>query len=220
MSLNYFFAVGREVGLPLPPPRRPVLHRVQGEILRDGSGRLYERIGRYARPLRPPQQPQCDEAVAGGRPESGGEAIHAAPPIGEDGSFRRLFADPGWSLMVRFGEFKDLLAPQMARPEHLREWQPLPCLLQIYEARKPVRLETLAAAILGRRGVAGQVSRLTRDVAERLGLMPVQIEASTEVTGVPRDSNLLLPGERAFRLQAAADPTGRLGPDRTTVGGA
>jgi len=107
---------------------------------------------------------------------------------------RVYFAEPGKSVIVRYGDFQPMLKPQMAHPERLRESHRLACFLQVYEAlvRQPSAM--LAAA---------RFLPLTTETEAKLALPP----AKTEAPAVEPRSELVLPNQRFFRLRMKSDPT-------------
>jgi len=114
-------------------PARDINPRpVHGEILRDDCGRFYERVGKRIRPIAELA------ASADGRPlviENRAQPEPQAKPAQDgQGKPRPLFAPPGLWRVVPFGEFKPMLAPQLARPERLRDSHQIPCHVQVYEA--------------------------------------------------------------------------------------
>ncbi|MBI4491098.1 MAG: hypothetical protein HY694_18605 [Deltaproteobacteria bacterium] len=233
--------------LPMPRKSHPQPRSVQGEILRDDRGRLYEKIGEQIRPLhklvsgpsgeilelvpsgepipeaRGPvvNQPYADfdekaddEMHPGGHHEEQHVNSSQSRPVAETGAAnakpapcRKLFPDPGQGRVVRLGDFKSMLAPQLAHPERLRDTHRLACYLQVYEATTAQRLESLAAAVLGDPGRVSQLQPLTERIAHQLGLMALLRSRPRVPSNFPREARLLLPYERVFRLQPAQDPT-------------
>jgi hypothetical protein len=250
---------------PLPeavPPMPPTLptsghiplypRRVQGEILCDETGRLYERIGRQLRSLHrlasgphgevldlaPAVQAKPrthspvadrpmvhDEQASAGQPPVDGNdqeepkapnrskvvslpaAAHAAPA-----TYRKLLPDPGQWRVLRWGDFKGILAPQVAHPERLRDTHQLPCYVQVYEAVTPQRLESLAAMALGDPRGVSQLHPLTDAMAGKLELTALPQRRPQVPPHIRRESGLAFPHDRVFRLQLAHDPTMGDGP--------
>jgi hypothetical protein len=240
--------------LPPMPPALPIPghiplypRRVQGEILRDETGRLYEKIGRQIRALHrlasgphgeilelaPSAQanpralaPVADQPVTqfaqapteqqppdrndwqetAGSKKSGAlsrpTAARAVPA-----TYRKLFPDPGQGRVLRWGDFKRMLAPQLAHPERLRDAQQLPCYVQIYEAVTPQRLVSLAAVALGDSRRASQLHPLTDVIAGALELTTLLPPPPRVPPHIRREPGLLLPHDRVFHLQPAHDPT-------------
>jgi hypothetical protein len=122
-------------------------------------------------------------------------------------AYRKFFADPGQRRVVRLGDFKLMLAPQLMHPERLRDTHRLACYLQVYEAATAQRLESLAATVLGDTGPASQLQLMTEAITHQLGLTPLLRIRPRVPSNFPREAGLLLPHERVFRLQLAQDPT-------------
>jgi hypothetical protein len=140
--------------------------------------------------------------------EEFGRAGPATRPAGEKPApYRKLFPDPGQGRVIRLGDFKSVLAPQLAHPERLRDTHRLACYLQVYEVTRAQRLESLATAILGHTGSAQRLQPVTESLAHQLGLTPLLRNRPRALSNVPREAGLLLPYERVFRLQVAQDPT-------------
>jgi len=102
----------------------------------------------------------CENAPAKERPAQSHES-DVSPldsfPVSTATGYRRLLPEPGSRCLVRFGDFKPALAPQLAHPERLRDSHRLLCCVQVYEVTGVQRLETLAAAVLGDKARAGQL---------------------------------------------------------------
>jgi hypothetical protein len=250
---------------PLPeavPPMPPTLptsgrmplsqRRVQGEILCDETGRLYERIGRQLRSLhrlasgphgevldlapavqaRPqPHSPVAerpmghDEKASAGQPPVDGhnqeelKAPHSSKMVSRPTAgpaapapYRKLFPDPGHWRELRWGDFKGVLAPQLAHPERLCDTHQLPCYVQVYEAVTPQRLESLAAMALGDPRGVSQLHPLTDAMAGKLELTALPQSRPQVPPSRWRESGLVFPHDRLFRLQLAHDPTMGEGP--------
>jgi hypothetical protein len=136
------------------------------------------------------------------RPVSRPDSSSNSTPSG----YRKLLPEPGSRCLVRFGDFKQALAPQLARPERLRDSHHLPCCVQVYEVSEAQRLETLAAAVLGDAARAGQLQLWTNEAARALGLN-AYLPARPRPRYLHRELAMLLPGDRVFRLRLAGDPT-------------
>ena len=199
--------------LPAPPYHLALQPRlVQGEILRGENDELYEKIGGRIRRLR--------RLVSGPRGEIVDILAEPAPstgPIQEDRiahgqqqqapAIRKLLPSPGPRRIVCFGEYKQMLAPQLAHPERLRDAHRLPCHVQVYELTAPQKFDAVAAAIFGSAAPSGRLQPLTPDVAMHLQLGPFLPAAPHIEHSVQRESGAVLPGERLFGLQVAGDPT-------------
>ena len=214
--------------LPAPPQHLALQPRlVHGEILRGEDDELYERIGSRIRRLRnlaagpngeildvvAPPAPQL------GRIQSAEEAQPEAAPA--QPGFRKLLAEPGEWRVVPLGAFKQMLAPQLAHPERLRDAHRLPCHAQVFELTAPQQFDQLAAAIFGE-AARGRLQPLTHAVAMQLQLAPVVSPTPRVPRSMPRSPGMLLPGDRVFHLRVANDPTAeepepRGAPERTAT---
>jgi len=225
-------------GTPLSP--RPV----QGDILRDRAGRLYEKIGTHIRPLHklvpgphgevldigPSVQKNLPMNVPFAKPanpdsgKTSEETQHVvrpqvdepkkseafAPAASERPSpapFRKLFPEAGLRRLVLWGDFKPMLAAQLAHPERLHDSQRLPCCVQIYEVTAPLRLESLAAMVLGEVKKMNQLHLLTADLAGKLQLEALLQRRPRVPAEIRREPGMLLPYDFIFQLQLAQDPT-------------
>lgn len=120
-------------------------------------------------------------------------------------SHRKLFADPGQWRVLWWGEFKEILAPQLAHPERLRDTYRLPCYVQVIETERTVSVAELAAICKPEKENHNRLFLLTDDIAEKLDLiLPLR---PAPPLNVRRQPNTLLPHERVFRLIVANDPT-------------
>jgi len=156
--------------------------------------------------VRRPLQPAPVTAVDGVLPvvdaevDEGDENDAAVP-------YRALLPEPGVWRIVRWGDFKSMLAPQVSHADRLHDTHRVPCYAQVYEMTRPQRVEALALALLGARERAAQMRPLTPDVAARLELLPL---LAPRPVGAPRqrpEPGVLMPAERVVRLQVASDPT-------------
>jgi hypothetical protein len=160
------------------------------------------------------QKTQGENPPRGDRqPKPNGELSQTAPvaqPAAEKpklAPYRKLFPDPGQGRVIRLGDFKSLLAPQLAHPERVRDTHRLACYLQVYEITTAQRLESLAASVLGDAGRVSEFQLMTGPITHQLGLLSL-LRTRPRVPGnFPREVGLLLPYERVFRLQLAQDPT-------------
>jgi hypothetical protein len=254
----------------LPPAARPdeaINHNepawqqriVQGEILSDENGRLYEKLGRHIRPVRqlasgpsgelvemfpaerkklrviphPAKVVTNQRTAAPEKPEPTSAmrdairkrfvSIETAENDADRPGHRKLFTDPGQWRVVTWGEFKEILAPQLAHPERLRDTYRLPCYVQVVETDRDVTIEELAKEFSTANGRPKPLYFLTDELAVKLELtqlLPPLPAGTSEVHATP---NLLSAHQRVFRLLVANDPTGDVGnfkkqsPDPTTA---
>jgi hypothetical protein len=204
--------------LPVLPHRRALQPRlVNGEILRDENDEFYERIGNRIRRLRTlaagpngevidiertdtPEQQSTYAAVQ--EPSTKSETSpHKADAAA---SFRLLLPEPGQWRVVTFGAFKQILAPQLAYPERLRDVHRLPCHASVFEVTAPQQLEQLGKTILGE-AAAGQLQLLTPPIVMQLQLGSVL--PPPQLHPVARAHGIVLPGDRVFHLRLTNDPT-------------
>ncbi len=205
--------------LPALPHRRALEPRlVNGEILRGENDELYERIGNRIRRLRTLAAGPNGEVIDVARTDTAQEqpspcAPAEASPAKSDSSarsadasasFRRLLPEPGQFRVVRFDSFRQMLAPQLAHPERLRDVHRLPCHASVFEVTAPQRLEQLGKIILGDQAI-GQVQLLTLPIVMQLHLRsvlpPSQLQRATRAHGI------VLPGDCVFHLRLTNDPT-------------
>src|SRR5919197_3254037 len=175
---------------------------VRGEILRDDYGRFYERIGMRIRPIA-----ELAASVEG-RPlavETRGRIIEGEATKPQS-TTRMLFAPPGLWRVVAFGEFRAMLAPQIAHPERLRESHQVPCYLQVYEALADIPLQGFVQAALGPSATPDSVHPWSHAAAARLqiSLPPAAHERREETSHA---AGMARAGSRFFRLHVASDPT-------------
>ena len=149
--LNKLVSGSRGQVLELVPLRKP--------IFRNPSPRLNRMRHLWILKKRRRENPP-----GGGRQRKQNEEFNQAGPVARPASetpkpapYRKLFPDPGQGRVIRLGDFKSMLAPQLAHPERVRDTHRLACYLQVYEVTTVQRLESLAASVLGD---AGQVSQL------------------------------------------------------------
>jgi hypothetical protein len=119
-------------------------------------------------------------------------------------SHRKLFADPGQWRVLWWGEFKEILSPQLAHPERLRDTYRLPCYVQVLETEREVSISELAGIYKSDVRQA-RLYFLTDEIAAKLDLVLPLRPAPPQNSQQP--SNSLLPHERVFRLIVANDPT-------------
>lgn len=190
-----------------------VLHKLVSGV----NGQVFELIPPAARETTSEPAEGFEEAENQGRgerqeqqsDEPGPRASVAgpSPTKGKPAPCRKLFLDPGQRRVVRLGDFKSMLASQLAHPERLRDTHRLACYLQVYESATVQRLEALAASLLGDPARVGELQLLTERVATQLGLASLPRSRPRVPANFPREAGLLLPSEKVFRLQLAHDPT-------------
>lgn len=140
------------------------------------------------------------------KPGSGeGEKVNAFP------AFHPLFPEPGQWRVVRLGDFKSMLAPQLVQPERLRDVHRLPCYVQVFELTAPQRMESLAEAIFGDASAVSGLRPLTPAIVQQLQLAPLLPAPPRLSRPMPRQPGLLLPHDRFFCLEIANDPTDEAG---------
>jgi len=206
--------------LPAPPHHLALQPRlVQGEILRGENDELYEKIGGRIRRLRrlvSGPRGEILDVIAEPVPSTGptqedqlvqGQQQQQAPAI------RKLLASPGPRRIVCFGDYKQMLAPQLVHPERLRDAHRLSCHLQVYEVAAPQKFDAIAAAIFGNAATSGRLQPLTYEVVMHLQLSPLLPAPPLIPHPGQRESGVVLAGERLFCLQLAGDPTAEENPD-------
>ena len=207
---------------------------VRGEILSDEGGRLYEKLGRQIRPLHQLASGPCGEVIdlvpASETTKPAGDSqtgvakdetatsqfvpVAEAPKQTSAVSHRKLFADPGQWRVLSWGDFKEILAPQLAHPERLRDTYRLPCYVQVLETERAVPISELAAVYKSDSGRRASLYFLTEEIAAKLDLvLPLR---SAPPPNVQRPPHTLLAHERVFRLIVANDPTTDIANARST----
>jgi len=209
--------------LPAPPHHLALQPRlVQGEILRGENDELYEKIGGRIRRLRrlvsgprgevldvvaepaPSTEPNQEDSTAQGQQQQ-------APAI------RKLLHEPGARRIVCFGDYKQMLAPQLVHPERLRDAHRLPCHVQVYELAAPQKFDAVVAAIFGNAATLGRLQPLTHEVVMHLQVGPLLPAPLRIPRQAERESGVVLPGERLFCLQLVGDPTAEENPEPPTA---
>ena len=133
------------------------------------------------------------------------ESLKQTAQRSESASHRKLFADPGQWRVVWWGEFKEILARQLAHPERLRDTYRLPCYIQVLETERAVAIEELAAVYNADNKGQTPLYLLTDEIAAKLDLvLPLRPAPARSARRTP---NILGAHERVFRLLAANDPT-------------
>ena len=129
-------------------------------------------------------------------------------------SHRKLFADPGQWRVLSWGDFKEILSPQLAHPERLRDTYRLPCYVQVLETERAVPISELAGVYKSNSGRAANLYFLTEEIAAKLDLvLPLR---AAPPQNVQRPPNTLLAHERVFRVIVANDPTTDIANNRST----
>ncbi|MBZ5701865.1 MAG: hypothetical protein LAN84_08455 [Acidobacteriia bacterium] len=210
---------------------------VRGEIVRDAAGRLFEAAGQRLRPLerlvrgprgeflellpapQPPassteevfdaefvDQPQQHRNEREGHPASAADVKpeQGLPPAA---ACRRIFADPGLPRLVRFGDFKAMLAPQLAHSERLRDVHRLPCYVQVFESPRDQRADSFFEAIQAGAKSTAPIQPLQDEVVAMLGLAGFLLRRPRPLRQANREPGLVLSGDRFFRLTLGTDPT-------------
>jgi hypothetical protein len=144
-----------------------------------------------------------------GRRKSGKEHLPAVPDRGEtsSGGVRRLGPASGVRRLVCWGDFKEQLAPRVARPELLRDSHRLACHVQVYEVLVEQTVGALAAAALGDAARAGELRALTPAHAQKLGLAELLRRDRVPRPDVAPGADPLPAGTLVFRLTPESDPT-------------
>jgi hypothetical protein len=214
---------------------------VTGEILRGENDELYEKIGNRIWRLRrlacspygeildvPLDLPESAPRPAPSRARVAAARVceeeKQAPTVTVEAEpaaetspavLRSLLPEPGQWRVVCFGSFKQMLAPQLAHPERLRDVHRLPCYVQVYEATAPQKFEALARAVCGDRASLSDIQPLTHSLVMDLQLAPLLSAPARIPPSAQREAGVVLPGERVFRLQLANDPTAEQPPLKT-----
>ncbi len=217
---------------------------VQGEILSDEHGRLYEKLGSQIRPVHQLASGPSGELIemipaerhnlrvisqspgvvdtrqrsnTTGKQESTSATrdvqskrfvpIQTAENGTDNLGHRKLFTDPGQWRVVTWGEFKEILAPQLANPERLRDTYRLPCYVQVVETNRDITIEELAKEFSTPNGRPKPLYFLTEEVATKLELTSLLPPLPAGTSPGRRTPNLLSANQRVFRLLVANDPT-------------
>jgi hypothetical protein len=196
--------------------------RLQGDILCDASGRLYERVGQSVYLVHhlvagphgevidlappPPRSFQRAISVIDAEAQAAGHDLETPPPQPVT-PWREIAMAAAKPRVVRFGEFKNVLGPQLLHPERLRDTHRLSCRVQVYEVIRAQRLETLMSDIFD--GGNGALLPLSDALAARLALAEL-VQRRRPATPPNRESGLMFPGERVVRLGVIEDPTATL----------
>lgn len=143
--------------------------------------------------------------IMGDRPEETAPQPAAAPATAS--ACRKIFADPGLWRVVRLGDYKSMLTPQLAHPERIRDLHRLPCYVQVYESATRQPLEALTASLRADGNSAIPVEALTHAVVAQLGLRGFLMGRPQAPRQLSRQPSLVLPYDRFFRLELVVDPT-------------
>jgi len=180
-------AAGRAAPDPAAPDLpRPDCRDGTSRILCDESGQLYAWEAERLRPL------------------ASHQLVRAVAATDEPGC-RTLFPDPGCPIVVRWSEFRALLASQVANPERLRDAHRLRVYAQVYEVTRQQPMSELAHRILGDRSKVADLALLTDMLASLLGLQEQLPPRHHSVRGRPGAD--LMPADRIVRLKLTNDPT-------------
>jgi hypothetical protein len=198
-------------------PLRKLASGSRGQVLELVSSP--EPVSEIRAPLDNEQPAESPKAKHGNFSQSGQQhrqnaTLNQARPVAQPATekpksapYRKLFPDPGQKRVIRLGDFKSMLVPQLAHPERLRDTHRLACYLQVYELTTIQRLESLAALVLGDARQVSQLLPMTQPVTQQLGLTSLLRIRPRPRGNFPREAGLLLPYERVFRLRLAQDPT-------------
>lgn len=122
---------------------------------------------------------------------------------------RVLLREPGLWQVVRFGELRDMLAPQLSHPERLQDSHQLACHLQVYEAVRSQPWSTFVRAACGVSADPRSLRPWNMEAAARFGLRlapPGRPSAPAGVDSRPKNG-MVSPFERFYRLKPFMDPT-------------
>jgi hypothetical protein len=183
------------------PPAPPV-RSVNGEILRDEQGNLYERNGSSIRRLRNLASSRRGELV-----ETSSTKLpqRNRQQSASGKAFHQFFRDPGVARVLAWGEYKGLLHDQVSKPQLLRDNHRLSCFAQVYENFVMRTPQEFARECFGDVRVAGQLFELTEALAERLKIAPLIPRSPDQQQD--RQDGMLSPGDRILRLRLSLDPT-------------
>ena len=158
----------------------------------------------HSEPARPQEKRGADQ---NGDASQKAEAFSApATPRPPSATFRKLFPGLGVLRLVRWGDFKPMLACQLAHAEGLPDEQRLHCHVQIYEVMATQRPEALAAAVLGSGQNMNQLQPFTDAIATKVGLETILQQRPRVPANIRREPGMLLPHDLIFRLQPAKNP--------------
>ncbi len=201
---------------------------VQGLVLSDREGRLYEKHDERVRPLgrvikgadgRLFELVLCDERSRPAHdpdeecrtePEEDHKDLQQVkkPSTG----YRPLFLGNEIKRTVRFSEVKGLLLSQIMEPNRLRDDHRLLCHVEMFEMIRSQSMESFSSSLLSETGIAGQLQLLTEVMMQKLQLTEMLRYRSPVREMGTRQPGMLLPGDRVFRLILVSDPTSNRGP--------
>ncbi len=206
-----------------PVNQRLVPRPVQGPVLSDQQGRLYEKhneqvrlLGRVIKgahgrlfELVPQDEPSCAEHDAN---EKRREEIDNDPKAGSHSNvpskeYVQLFPGQEITRIVRFGEVKGLLLSQVMEPNRMRDDHRLLCRVELFEVTRSQSMESFASTLLSETGIAGQLQLLTEVMTHKLQLTEVLGRRAPARQVETRQPGMLLSGDRVFRLILVNDPT-------------
>lgn len=206
-----------------PAHHRLVPRLVQGPVLSDQQGRLYEKrndqvrlLGRVikgahgrlfelvSRDERSRQKCDPDEEYRTEADEHHEDMLQAKK---SSTGYVPLFLGKEIKRIARFGEVKGLLLSQVMEPNRLRDDHRLLCRVEMFEITRSQSMESFGSALLSETGIAGQLQLLTEAMMHKLQLAEMLPRRSPARQAGTRQPGMLLPGDRVFRLILANDPT-------------
>jgi hypothetical protein len=136
----------------------------------------------------------------------GGDAEQRAapPPVAGPTPYRALFAPPGAPCLATLGEFRPLLAPQLAHPDRLLASHRLACHVEVFEATVAARADALVRVIRVERRLRVALAVLSPELAQRLGRPELHV-ARPDAPRAP--AGVLRQADRLFGLTVDTDPT-------------
>ncbi len=201
---------------------------VQGMVLSDREGRLYEKQDERVRLLGRVMKdvhgrlfeciPQGEYACVKHDADEDRETAIDNDPEGISLAKKNfkgwvpLFHGKPIKRIVQFGEVKGLLLSQVMEPNRLRDEHRLLCQVEIFEMTRSRSMESFASALLSETGIAGQLQLLTEAMMHKLQLTKVLPRSATLPSMGTRQPGMLLSGDRVFRLILVNDPTSNQGP--------
>lgn len=203
--------------------RRLVTKPVQGQVLSDQEGRLYEKCNEQVRPLgrvikgahgklfelvprdeSARERRNVDEECRGDADNDTNDALEEKPPSRK---YVPIFPGKEIKRVVRFGEVKGLLLSQVMEPNRLRDEHRLLCRVEMFEVTHGQSMEFFASTLLSETGIAGQLQLLTEVMMHKLQLVEVLPRRAPVRQVETRQPGMLLSGDLVFRLILVKDPT-------------